>query len=272
MSLNECWLYMHNIWTLRCWRMKRILIFSLIIMIIIIIIYLAIVLNSKNKNSISEHSTTITYERQDSGDSEINDDGFSSLRRQHRLKETNSNLGDDEQINRPSLNIDQSLRNSTAKAKHLVVGNGDSKIFSRIKCRNSAQGKLLITDDRGHVCQRQHIIINGCCDDLHFETKKFVCDTCQTNGCCEIYEHCVSCCMAPENRDHLNRMINGDADFDEEEKKMRESLQIFFSSITDLFELCLIKCRTSSASVRHENTYKNHRTKHCYTLMVTVDH
>lgn len=94
----------------------------------------------------------------------------------------------------------------------------------------------------------------------------------QTNGCCEIYEHCVSCCMAPENRDHLNRMINGDADFYEEEKKMRESLQIFFSSITDLFELCLIKCRTSSASVQHENTYKNHRTKHCYTLMVTVDH
>ena len=67
-------------------------------------------------------------------------------------------------------------------------------------------------------------------------------------------------------------VFDDNAEFDEEEKKMRESLQIFFSSITDLFELCLIKCRTSSASVRHENTYKNHRTKHCYTLMVTVNH
>lgn len=69
--------------------------------------------------------------------------------------------------------------------------------------------------------------------------------------------------MAPENRDHLNGMING-AGEKEEEKKTRESLQIFLSSISDSFELCLIKCRTSSSSVRHENTYKNPRTKHCF--------
>ncbi|OTF72840.1 hypothetical protein BLA29_010836, partial [Euroglyphus maynei] len=161
-----------------------------------------------NKNSISDHSTIIVNEvEQDDVDHEMNDDdGFSSLRRQHRLKETKSNLEDDAQINRPSLNIDNndhSLDSSTTRAKHLAM------TISEIKCRNSVQGKLLITDDRGRVCQRQHITLNGCCDDRHFETKKFVCDTCQANKCCEIYEHCVSCCMAPENRDHLNGMING---------------------------------------------------------------
>lgn len=33
----------------------------------------------------------------------------------------------------------------------------------------------------------------------------------------------------------------------------------------DKFQQCLAVCRTSSASVRHENTYKNPKFKYCYT-------
>lgn len=77
----------------------------------------------------------------------------------------------------------------------------------------------------------------------------------QNNQCCEIYEHCVSCCMLPTNRDNLNKLfIEG----------KNENLKIFLSSISDSFELCLLKCRTSSVSVLHENTYKNSNLKYCF--------
>lgn len=33
---------------------------------------------------------------------------------------------------------------------------------------------------------------------------------------------------------------------------------------SDRFQICLAACRTSSSSVRHENTYKDPLAKHCY--------
>lgn len=33
---------------------------------------------------------------------------------------------------------------------------------------------------------------------------------------------------------------------------------------SDRFQICLAVCRTSSSSVRHENTYKDPFAKHCY--------
>ncbi|VDN19653.1 unnamed protein product [Gongylonema pulchrum] len=35
-------------------------------------------------------------------------------------------------------------------------------------------------------------------------------------------------------------------------------------SATDQFELCMLKCRTSSNSVHSENKYKSERLKYCY--------
>nr|XP_005329734.1 SREBP regulating gene protein [Ictidomys tridecemlineatus] len=32
------------------------------------------------------------------------------------------------------------------------------------QCRNSIQGKHLITDDLGYVCERKDLLTNGCCD------------------------------------------------------------------------------------------------------------
>lgn len=40
----------------------------------------------------------------------------------------------------------------------------------------------------------------------------------------------------------------------------------------DRFQVCLAACRTSSASVRHENTYKDPHSKHCYTFQPPYTH
>ncbi|KAL1450771.1 hypothetical protein WDU94_003095 [Cyamophila willieti] len=97
-------------------------------------------------------------------------------------------------------------------------------------CRNSVQGKLIITDDRGYVCPRELVQSNGCCS-TSLSSLQYPCDTCSSEGCCVTYEYCVSCCLDPNK---------------------------------DPWELCLSTCRTSSASVRHENTYINSVAKFCY--------
>lgn len=40
----------------------------------------------------------------------------------------------------------------------------------------------------------------------------------------------------------------------------------------DRFQTCLAACRTSSASVRHENTYKDPHSKHCYAVQPPYNH
>lgn len=40
----------------------------------------------------------------------------------------------------------------------------------------------------------------------------------------------------------------------------------------DRFQICLAVCRTSSASVQHENTYKDPLAKHCYAMQSTNSH
>ncbi|XP_040842869.1 SREBP regulating gene protein isoform X3 [Ochotona curzoniae] len=42
------------------------------------------------------------------------------------------------------------------------------------------------------------------------------------------------------------------------------AFQNLFMAVEDHFELCLAKCRTSSQSVQHENTYRDPIAKFCY--------
>ncbi|EMP24401.1 UPF0454 protein C12orf49 like protein [Chelonia mydas] len=42
------------------------------------------------------------------------------------------------------------------------------------------------------------------------------------------------------------------------------AFQNLFTAVEDHFELCLAKCRTSSQSVQHENTYRDPIAKYCY--------
>ncbi|XP_019880846.1 SREBP regulating gene protein [Aethina tumida] len=122
-----------------------------------------------------------------------------------------------------------------------------------VNCRNSVQGKVLIVDDRGYVCPRQEVLLNGCCNDASLSFNQYSCETCKSNNCCAIYEFCISCCLHPDKKDVLESVLG-----------KAEQTNVLFASVTDHFELCLAKCRTNSQSVQHENSYKDPRAKHCY--------
>ncbi|XP_075754299.1 SREBP regulating gene protein isoform X4 [Pelodiscus sinensis] len=73
---------------------------------------------------------------------------------------------------------------------------GNSSQLSN-QCRNSVQGKLFITDELGYICERKDLLVNGCCNVNVPSTKLYSCDSCLPNGCCSVYEYCVSCCLQP---------------------------------------------------------------------------
>jgi len=123
-------------------------------------------------------------------------------------------------------------------------------------CRNSIQGAVLIVDERGFVCERRDLSASGCCHSSGETTRRYECTDCQNNNCCSIYEHCVSCCLNPDNKSLLEHILN-----------LGSSVpNVISKSVSDQFELCLVKCRTSSKSVWHENSYKDKRFKHCFGL------
>ncbi|XP_076675164.1 SREBP regulating gene protein isoform X2 [Andrena cerasifolii] len=150
-------------------------------------------------------------------------------------------------------------------------------------CRNSVQGKALIVDERGIVCARQDILPNGCCsmeqkdstkDEEASATKRerYSCKTCNVQGCCAIYEYCVSCCLHPGKqvkgrKDVLLGLLRDNHKAHRDQDVVKKRLRNL-----DRFQVCLAACRTSSASVRHENTYKDPHSKHCYTLQPPYSH
>ncbi|XP_040201929.1 SREBP regulating gene protein isoform X2 [Rana temporaria] len=106
----------------------------------------------------------------------------------------------------------------------------------RDQCRNSVQGKRLITDDLGYVCERKELLANGCCNINVASTRQYNCESCLRNGCCSVYEYCVSCCLQPNKQHILERFLN----------RAARGFQNLFLAVEDHFELCLAKCRTSS--------------------------
>jgi hypothetical protein len=158
-------------------------------------------------------------------------------------------------------------------------------------CKNSAQGMSWITDSKGFLCNRNDVDqITGCCirskkktveeirvnekvtieksDRSKYESdygisalRQFDCSHCIPKyGCCEDYEHCISCCLKPENiRKHLKSYMNMPA-IQRIVKSNSDSLKHL-----DNFEYCRSACRTSSSSVQSENTYRGSH-NHCYGL------
>ncbi|ROT73424.1 SREBP regulating gene protein-like [Penaeus monodon] len=120
-------------------------------------------------------------------------------------------------------------------------------------CRNSVQGKVLLADDQGYVCHRVDRLSTGCCNVAVDTTRRYACDTCNSHGCCAIYEYCVSCCLQPDKKALLKKVLGQISDNSP-----------LYASVSDHFELCLVKCRTSSQSVQHETLYIDPRAKHCY--------
>ncbi|XP_051537525.1 SREBP regulating gene protein-like [Myxocyprinus asiaticus] len=170
------------------------------------------------------------------------------------------------------------------------LGNSSRQIS---QCRNSIQGKSFLTDELGYVCERKDLLVNGCCNVNAPSSSQYVCKSCLASGCCSVYEFCVSCCLQPDKlivahsarfaaspparpvlpmagpprlapkcvsppgkfpQPLLERFLN----------RAAEGFQNLFTAVEDHFELCLAKCRTSSQSVQHENTYRNPQAKYCY--------
>lgn len=162
--------------------------------------------------------------------------------------------------NNVSLNLDGDLfQTSLQRDKPIVWSNTvpDDRNRSNdlsVTCRNSIQGKALIVDERGFVCTRSELLWTGCCNVELEHTKLFHCETCQNSHCCAIYEYCVSCCLHPNKKPLLEKVL-----------ARASGRQIaVYATVNDQFELCLTKCRTNSHSVQNENKYRDPKLKHCY--------
>ncbi|XP_078045164.1 SREBP regulating gene protein [Augochlora pura] len=163
-----------------------------------------------------------------------------------------------------------------------VISNlNDSEVVAQ-PCRNSVQGKALIVDERGIVCGRRDILPNGCCsiEEKNYKSEevpvakreRYSCKTCNVQGCCAIYEYCVSCCLHPGKqikgrKDMLLGLLRDNHKVHKDQDVVKKRLRNL-----DRFQICLAACRTSSASVRHENTYKDPHSKHCYALQPPYTH
>ena len=84
-------------------------------------------------------------------------------------------------------------------------------------------------------------------------------------NCCKIIEYCISCCLNPNKKSLLQKVLSQQSALLSVNYQIR-GVQALFASVTDIFELCVAKCRTSSQSVQHENSYKNPHEKHCFGL------
>ncbi|CAG2100867.1 unnamed protein product [Medioppia subpectinata] len=154
--------------------------------------------------------------------------------------------------------MDLNGNDNRVNSEEHVIKDMSRGVGSDMKCRNSIQGKVLIADDRGMLCHRKDVLLSGCCDENSVNTKLYSCETCQSGGCCAIYEYCISCCLDPNKKPFLTKIVS---------KKTSDTFNVLMASITDHFELCLTRCRTSSASVQHENSYRDPKAKHCFGEM-----
>lgn len=114
------------------------------------------------------------------------------------------------------------------------------------QCRNTKQGRYIITDDRGYLCTREkEDPMTGCCTS----GDQYSCETCQMpDRCCLLYEACVSCCLAPEH-DAIHLFP----------KVYRAPGHQETGRWADEFEYCRGKCRSHGRSTVHENAYIDER-------------
>ncbi len=113
---------------------------------------------------------------------------------------------------------------------------------SLMTCRNTVQGKVLVTDDKGnglivrcqftfvlgYVCKHENLDRRtGCCKEHKkrpFSCPREYCNT--TSYCCSVYEHCVACCMDPQKAKVRTVLLETTSD------------PIILGNKDDVFELC----------------------------------
>nr|DAD25455.1 TPA_asm: hypothetical protein HUJ06_026919 [Nelumbo nucifera] len=119
-------------------------------------------------------------------------------------------------------------------------------------CRTTVQGRYLLSDDNGHVCDALSVDPwSRCCPQTG---EKFSCQGCNhLSQCCNSYEFCVSCCLNPSRTQKELAL------------KVKIAKPMTAGTYTTVFDFCCGRCRHNSESVVHENAYSSDF-HHCFSL------
>ncbi|XP_065869280.1 uncharacterized protein [Euphorbia lathyris] len=119
-----------------------------------------------------------------------------------------------------------------------------------IICRSTVQGRFLLSDNNGYVCDALSVNPQSrCCPQ---KGEKYSCHGCNLlSQCCNSYEFCVSCCLNPAR---IKK---------EEITKLRIAKPATAGTYASTFDFCAGRCRHNSESV-HENAYLSDF-HHCFT-------
>ncbi|CAI9117304.1 OLC1v1018673C2 [Oldenlandia corymbosa var. corymbosa] len=128
----------------------------------------------------------------------------------------------------------------------------DASLQNNRICRTSVQGRYLLCDDNGHVCDAFSVDPNSrCCP---FNQEQFSCQGCNLLlQCCNTYEFCVSCCLNPV-RTPKEMVAN-----------MKIAKHETAGTYSSVFDFCVGRCRHNSESVVHENAYLSDF-HHCFSI------
>ncbi|KAL1803016.1 hypothetical protein ACET3Z_031663 [Daucus carota] len=119
-------------------------------------------------------------------------------------------------------------------------------------CRTTVQGRYLLSDDKGYVCDALSLDPQSRC--CHGKSEQYSCHGCNLGlNCCNSYEYCVSCCLNPTKTQEDVAI------------KTKIAKPITAGTYSSVFDYCTGRCRHSSESVIHENTYYSDF-HHCFGL------
>ncbi|XP_052173217.1 uncharacterized protein LOC127788687 [Diospyros lotus] len=119
-------------------------------------------------------------------------------------------------------------------------------------CRTTAQGRYLLSDNNGNVCNALSVDPESrCCPE---SGEQFACHGCNlVTRCCSSYEFCVSCCQNPAKTQKALTL------------KVKIANQATAGTYSSVFDFCAGRCRHNSESVVHENAYLSDF-HHCFSI------
>lgn len=156
------------------------------------------------------------------------------------------------------MKISQSQLNLLLLLLHLPILRFSSAIRMDISlqekhlCKSTVQGRYLLSDDNGHVCDSLSVDpLSHCCTG---KGEKYPCHGCNlVSQCCNSYEFCVSCCLNPARTQK------------EQALKVKIAKPVTAGTYASVFDFCAGRCRHNSESVVHENAYLSDF-HHCFSL------
>ncbi|KAL5539087.1 hypothetical protein UlMin_046337 [Ulmus minor] len=119
-------------------------------------------------------------------------------------------------------------------------------------CRSTVQGRYLLSDDNGYVCDALSVDPESRCCPITRD--KFSCHGCNlVSQCCNSYEYCISCCLNPLKTLKQHVM------------KVKIAKPTTAGTYASVFDFCAGRCRHNSESVVHENAYLSDF-HHCFSM------